>query len=57
MNRNDKNYLVYMAVALITLKEKEIYRQAEQDTLPVFMNKQLKDMQDEDELSLWFAEA
>lgn len=57
INKRDKNYLLYMAVALISIKKKEIFRYSEDDQIHTYVNKNLKTIRDLDDLQLWFHKA
>lgn len=57
INKKDKNYLLYMAVALISIKKKDIFLHAEDDQLHTYVNKNLKTIRDTDDLEVWFHRA
>jgi hypothetical protein len=57
INKKDKNYMLYLAVALISTKKKELATAAEKDQLHTYANKQLKNLRDKDDLHYWFNRA
>ena len=54
INKRDKNYVLYMAIAFIALKKEQLKVHAEKDQLHSYANKQLKTFRDQDELEEWF---
>ena len=50
INKKDKNYILYLAVAMISIKKQEIIIHAEKDQLHTYANKQLKNFRDKSDL-------
>ena len=46
--------MLYMAIALISMKKKEIIIHSEEDKLHTFLNKNLKSFKTQEELQDWF---
>lgn len=53
MNKKDKKYLLYMCIALISLKKEQIIATSEDDQLHSYVNKNLKTFKTVD-LELFF---
>ena len=53
MNKRNKNYLLYMSLALIALKKDQILH-ADDDLLHNFVNKSLKTFANKEDLQLFF---
>jgi hypothetical protein len=54
MNKKNKNYLLYMCVALISLRRDEIFLHSEDDQLHNYVNKSLKDFSSKEQLTIFF---
>lgn len=54
MNKRNKNYLLYMCVALIALRKEQIFLHSEDDQLHNFVNKSLKSFKTKEDLLLFF---
>lgn len=54
MNKKNKNYLLYMCVALISLRKEQIFLHSEDDQLHNFVNKSLKDFSTQEQLNAFF---
>jgi hypothetical protein len=54
MNKKNKNYLLYMCIALISLKKEQIFLHSEDDQLHTFVNKSLKDFKKKEDLLVFF---
>lgn len=57
INKKDKNYVLYLTIALIALKRDELKKSAQNDQLHTFANKKLKTVEDKSELEEWFEKA
>lgn len=54
MNKRNKNYLLYMCIALIALQKEQIFLHSQDDQLHNFVNKSLKNFASKQDLALFF---
>jgi hypothetical protein len=54
MNKRNKNYLLYMCVALIASRKHQIFMHSEDDQLHTFVNKSIKDFKTKEDLEAFF---